>query len=201
MILGFAYDQPKLGPSFGAGYECRFGKILSFRTGLMYNERGGRYSVPLQHNVLNAAFDQYFAMKSHYLSVPVLFGVASTGNVYGFGRFGAMVSYLLDANRDSPNTHSGTLVVTNQNSKETFHPFDLVGMMEGGIGGTLGDRVVIEGAMAMQIGMTNAVPVYGTTGVYVFNAVANTNENPGRAHLGVSMMLAVKYRLGREAKD
>lgn len=201
MILGFAQDQPKLGPSVGAGYECRFGKILSFRTGLMYNERGGYYRSAVLAMIFGLSTDYLLEVKSHHLSVPVLLGVASTGNTYGFGRFGAMFSYLLDVSAKEPTIMGGTTVIGNRNIKESFNSFDVVGVIEGGIGGSLGNRVVLEGAVAMQIGMTNAVKTQRSRDFYLYNAALNRNDNTGRAHLGVSMMLAVKYRLGRKAKD
>lgn len=199
-VSNFAAEQFKLGPAVGVGYEFRFARIMGLRTGLMYNQRGGKYQAYLIDNNLQEGYERFYPVKTEYISLPVLLGLVSTGETYGFGRFGAMVSYLLDATAEGPRHENGRYITETTNWKHRFNQVDVVGVIEGGVGGAVGDRMIIEGAVALQIGLSNAMKQskFNNSG---FNPDSNTIELPDNPHVGFSVMLAVKYRLGKNTGE
>lgn len=199
-IVNYADDQNMFGPAAGLGYEFRFAKIMSLQTGLMYNQRGGMYQTTLVDNAVNQLFQRHYPVRAHYLSMPIQLGLVSTGDTYGFGRFGTTVSYLLEASFNYPEYENGAYVEKTRNINHRFHRFDVVGVIEGGMGGAVGDRFVVEGAIGMQVGLSNAVK-RNNLGYPQYNSSTNTIELPSNPHFGFSVMLALKYKLGSKASE
>lgn len=199
-VRSYASDEFLKGPAAGVGYEFRFAHIMSLRTGLTYNQRGGKYETHLVDHVAQQPFTRHYPIKTHYISLPVLLGLVSTGETYGFGRFGAMLSYLLDANAEEPVRINGEYVTVTRDLNDRFKRMDVVGVIEGGMGSAVGSRMILEAAVAMQIGLSNAVKQsrYSNSG---FNPQSNSIELPNNPHVGFSVMLAVKYRLGSKAEE
>jgi hypothetical protein len=200
-VSNFAYDEFLVGPAVGVGYEFRFAHIMGLQTGLMYNQRGGKYRAALWDNILQEQYNRNFAIRTQYISLPVLLGLISTGDTYGFGRFGVMVSYLLDANSEIPVFENGEYIAGSMNLKHWFNQVDVVGVIQGGMGSAIGNRFILEGALAMQVGLTNAAKQYNTGYYPQYNPSSNSIELPNNPHVGFSLVLAVKYKLGSKAND
>lgn len=199
-VRSYAAADFKKGPGVGLGYEFRFAHIMSLKTGLMYNQRGGKYETYLYDSAAQQSYARHYPIKTHYVSLPVLLGLVSTGDTYGFGRFGAMLSYLLDANAEEPVRINGEYITETRNIKQRFKSMDVVGVIEGGMGSAVGSRIILEAAVALQVGLSNAVKQRWNSNSG-FNPESNSIELPNNPHVGFSIMLAVKYRLGSKGEE
>lgn len=190
----------RFAPAAGLGYEFRFATILSLKTGVMYNQRGGQLTHTLWDNIAKEEYDRKFKLKTHYVSVPVLLGFYTTKETYGFGRFGIMVSYLIDATQETAVWKNSEYVFEVSNEKYLFNTFDAIGVIEGGMGSSINSRIIIEGTLGIQAGITNAI-----NQSKAYSAIYNTNTNsiqlPNDPHFGFSMMMSLKYRFGAKSAE
>jgi len=194
------YTHLRMAPAAGLGYELRFAKIMSFKTGIMYNERGGNFKTGFWDNVSQEFYNRNLKVQSHYVSLPVLLGLVSTKETYGFGRFGLMISYLLDATQDKPQLFDGEYEIETTNIRHLFNNFDVVGLIEGGVGGSVTSRIIIEGALGIQLGLTNALN-QNRSNNSIYNPNTNSIQLPNYPHFGFSVMIGLKYRFGAQLEE
>jgi hypothetical protein len=194
------YTHLRMAPAAGLGYELRFAKIMSFKTGIMYNERGGNFKTGFWDNVSQEFYNRNLKVQSHYVSLPVLLGLVSTKETYGFGRFGLMISYLLDATQGTPQLIDGKNVIGTRNIKHLFNTFDVVGLIEGGVGGSVSSRIIIEGALGIQVGLTNALN-QNRSNNSIYDPNTSSIQLPKYPHFGFSAMIGLKYRFGAKLEE
>lgn len=180
-INSSAFTSIKLGLVAGVGYEFRFSRLLSLEARLAYNQRGTKAEITYTNEQAQEIRNVKTPYTHHYISLPISFGVVSSGNLYGIGKVGLVASYLLKATAKIPDGTNHPNTGMPIDVSDQLFPFDVAAMIEGGLGTAIGERWQLEGILGFQHGITN---------------VFDLGPDWVTPHLGFSFDIRMKYVLG-----
>lgn len=202
-IGSMADDASRIGPVAGLNYELRFAKIFSFQARLTYEQRGGKIKRDLFDSMQGDYYSRNYPLTTQHISLPITIGIISRKPTYISGHMGFIGSYTLGAKITDPKYQDGRYIETVVDRTQYFRAFNVMLILEGGVGTSIGNRWNLEGLVSLQTGVTtterNLYQAY-----YAYHNPGGseiTIKFPDYPHVAIGLTVGLKYRLGKDAVE